>query len=372
MKTQTVNAEKPFQRFIERRNNPVWQEEQRKKRAARVEKYFASENGGNFLSIEKIKTGIESLVQQDTSDKPKFLSSVIDLSIDMPEPVPVLKQGEYVIFSRGNISTIGGKAKSRKTFLIVLLAADFLENGTGKVLIVDTEMAKAHTYKTARRIHQLRKWDTRQNNERLTVLSLREYTSEERSVILKEAMEHLRPELIFIDGVRDLVKDFNNIDESNKIINMLMKLSTDFDCHICNILHENKINVQLRGHLGTEIINKSETVLSVTTNGEITTVKPEYTRNISFEGFALRVNDDGLPEYCDVPVDSTKDDKCKQLFELILPNGIALSYTDLRGKVAVIERIAEATAGRRIATAVKMKIIIKKKDGKYYLNTITS
>jgi len=84
----------------------------------------------------------------------------------------------------------------------------------GKILVVDTEMAKVHTYKTARRIHRMMGWDTKQNHERLTVLSLREYAPADRAAIFKEAVEQLRPELIFLDGVRDIVKDFNNVEES--------------------------------------------------------------------------------------------------------------------------------------------------------------
>ena len=126
--------------------------------------------GKRLLTVEELTASSKTLTE------PKFKQAIDDLSIEMPDPVAVLKQGDYVIFSRSNISTIGGKAKSRKTFLIVLFAADFLEtNDTGKVLIVDTEMAKAHTRKTHKRIHRLMEWDTHQNHERLTVLSLREY-----------------------------------------------------------------------------------------------------------------------------------------------------------------------------------------------------
>ena len=314
-----------------------------------------------MLTIEELEAGTKVLTE------PKYKQAQVDLSIDVPEPVPVLKQGDYVMFSRGNISTIGGKAKSRKTFLIVLFAADFLEtNDTGKLLIVDTEMAKAHTYKTARRIHRLMEWDTDRNHERLTVLSLREYAPADRAAMFREAIEHVRPELVFIDGIRDLVKDFNNVDESTATVGMLMKLSTEYDCHICSVLHENKGNGQLRGHLGTEVINKSETVLSVTNNGDTSTVEPVYTRNMPFDAFTFRIKEDGLPEYCDVPVKAVKADKIRSVFEAVLSDWKTLSYSDLRSKVMEFEGIKISTAQNRINDAVSFGIIIKDQSGGYY------
>jgi len=313
-----------------------------------------------MLTIEEMEAGAKML------SEPKYKQAQIDLSIDVPEPVPVLKQGDYVVFSRGNISTIGGKAKSRKTFLIVLFAADFLENsGTGKVLIVDTEMSKQHAYKTARRTHRMMGWDTHSNHERLTVLSLRECNPTDRAAIFKEAIEQLKPELIFLDGVRDVVRDFNNIEESTLTVGMLMKLSTEYDCHICSVLHENKGNGQLRGHLGTEVINKSETVLSVTNNGETSTVEPVYTRNMPFDAFSFRINGEGLPEYCDAPVKAAKTDELMRLFEEII-NEDFVSYSDL--KRAIIESgLSGSTAERRIKSAIDTGIIIKNQRGDYYV-----
>jgi len=314
-----------------------------------------------MLTIEEMESVAKML------SEPKYKQAIDDLSIEMSEPVPVLKQGDYVIFSRGNISTIGGKAKSRKTFLIVLFAADFLENSeTGKVLIVDTEMAKVHTRITHKRIHRMMGWDTKQNHERLTVLSLREYAPADRAAIFKEAIEQLRPELIFLDGVRDIVKDFNSVDESTLTVGLLMKLSTEFDCHICSVLHENKGNGQLRGHLGTEVINKSETVLSVTNNGDTSTVEPVYTRNMPFDAFAFRINDDALPEYCDTPIKSAKVEKIRNVFEAIFSDGITLSYSDLRSKVMETENIKISAAQIRISDAVSFGIIIKDQSGGYY------
>jgi len=318
----------------------------------------------NFLSIEQIKADISEI------SLPQYLKTKVDLTKNVIEPVPVIQQGDSVIFSRGNISTIGGKAKSRKTFLIVLMANDFLSNSpAGKLLIVDTEMATPHVYKTARRIHRMLGWDTRQNNDRLTVLSLREYTPIERVFMFSEAIAHYQPELCFLDGVRDLLNDFNNIDDSNMVVQLLMKLSTQYDCHICSVLHENKGNSHLRGHLGTELINKSETVMEVAANDETSTVKPAQTRNLPFEEFSFRINDSGLPEYCDEAAKPPKVDNLLHLFQKIFSDGGELPWSHLHKMVMSEARVKDTAARNRINEAKRRSIILERSNV-YYLNPV--
>jgi len=333
----------------------------------------------NKNSTENTSAVAEEMFEDEASEQsasqspPIYLSAMIDLSADIPEPVPILKFDDKIIFSRGNISAIGGKAKSRKTFLTVLQTSEILA-GNGKVVIIDTEMAVAHVCETARRVHRLMGWDTQQNNDRLKVLSLREYSITERKEILQSIIADLHPEIVFLDGLRDLVKDFNNPTESAAVINLLMKLTTLYNCHICNVLHKNKGDANLRGHLGTELINKSETVLSVTDMGNnISSVEPVYTRNLPFDEFTFCINDDGLPEYCDPPASSAKqtfdkNEKKHQMFEDIFSDtDTALLYTDLCNRIIEAENISERTAKRRISEALEAGIIVKGADGKYSL-----
>jgi hypothetical protein len=164
-----------------------------------------------------------------------------------------------------------------------------------------------------------------------------------------------------------MVNDFNSIEESTRIVCMMMRLSSEYDCHICSVLHENKGNGHLRGHLGAEVINKSESVLSVTNNGDTSTVEPAFTRNIPFDSFSFRVNDYGLPGYCDTPARSAKADKMRIAFSSIFSNGGILSYSDLRSKVMETEGIKVSAAQNRISEAVYFNIIVKK-EGMYFLS----
>ena len=105
--------------------------------------------------------------------------------------------------------------------------------------------------------------------------------------------------LVIIDGIRDMVYDINSPGESTRIISKLMQWTDDRQIHIHTILHQNKGDENARGHIGTELNNKAETVLLVEKdkgNSDISHVSAMHIRAMDFEPFAFRINDRALPE----------------------------------------------------------------------------
>jgi hypothetical protein len=79
----------------------------------------------------------------------------------------------------------------------------------------------------------------------------------------------------------------------------MMEWSSKYDLHIHCVLHQNKGDNNVRGHIGTEMNNKAETVLVITkstTNPDISEVKAMHIREKEFKPFAFTVNEEGLPE----------------------------------------------------------------------------
>ena len=134
----------------------------------------------------------------------------------------------------------------------------------------------------------------------LEFLALRKYTPEQRIRIVEQAINNT-PDigLVIIDGIRDMVYDINSPGESTRIISKLMQWTDDRQIHIHTILHQNKGDENARGHIGTELNNKAETVLLVEkdkSNGDISNVSAMHIRAMDFEPFAFRINDNALPE----------------------------------------------------------------------------
>jgi hypothetical protein len=78
-----------------------------------------------------------------------------------------------------------------------------------------------------------------------------------------------------------------------------MQWTDDRQIHIHTILHQNKNDENARGHIGTELNNKAETIMQVEVDKDdktISVVEAVHIRDREFEPFAFRINEDALPE----------------------------------------------------------------------------
>ena len=78
-----------------------------------------------------------------------------------------------------------------------------------------------------------------------------------------------------------------------------MQWTTNFNVAIIVVIHENHEGGKPTGHLGSSIIKKCETTVSVTKYNEFVTVEPFATRNMPFENFTFTINENGLPYECE-------------------------------------------------------------------------
>lgn len=236
-----------------------------------------------------------------------ILKTKIDLNAEMLPPDPAISYKGVSIGTLGNFTTVIGKAKSRKSFLATMFAGatlrgnyDGLESPLNRkqVIYFDTEQSQYYVQQAGRRIIKIAG-----NNDYLTVHALRTCSPSERLAVIEKVLQETKNiGLIVIDGIRDLITSINDEAEASNIATKLLKWSEVYNIHIVTILHQNKGNEQARGHVGTELINKSETVISVTkdeNSPEISFVKFDFTKNLTPENFAFTVNDTGIPVMVD-------------------------------------------------------------------------
>ena len=130
--------------------------------------------------------------------------------------------------------------------------------------------------------------------------------------------------LVVIDGIRDLILDINNPTQSTILIGNLMQWTSERGIHIQTVLHLNKGDDNSRGHIGTELNNKAETVLQVTkdpTDPDRSIVSPSFIRSKPFENFAFRITDE--PDHINVPeLDTNFQDEA-------ITSKTAFDYTEL-------------------------------------------
>ena len=263
--------------------------------------------------------------------------TVISASDKLPPLIPVISRKGVLICSEGNISAVVGEAKSKKTFLCTALVGSLLDlnkqNRFGieplfcKVLWVDTEQSREHIQKVLFRINLLGMIPYDNPNGRLLTQTLREESPAKRLEQLRYGIEYHQPKLVVVDGISDLMSNTNSLEESEALVAELLRLSSVYGCHIMNVLHTNPNSDKARGHLGSTLMRKAETVIFVHRAGEMSIVEPQYCRNMPFDRFAFAVENLpeveqqspacaglGLPIECEMPNEqSEREDDCVRI-----------------------------------------------------------
>ena len=256
---------------------------------------------------------------------------LLDPREDYPEPYTILEYNGVPFSKVGGMSAITGQKKNGKSFVLTQLMAAIL--GTSektqqylpglkvpertieylghepKVLYCDTEMEKLSSAKVLRRVHWLCGWDMKTPNERFFVLWLKNMPKDgdkkvyrQRYDMIRLAIDAIQPDVVFIDGLRDLLASINDEESGTMILDELGSLAEERNMSIWCALHQNpqKKNddddAKMRGWIGTELGNKvSDTLVSIknkTADGVTFTVKQQDARDKDMDDWKFIVTDD--------------------------------------------------------------------------------
>ena len=320
---------------------------------------------GNDTPMSNCLTNTQLLKQEELRRAEEYVKPlIVDMSKELPDEQPLISIDGSCICSRGNISAICGEAKSKKTFLASALVAsamaiplDKLNNFKNvdkdmniNVLWVDTEQGERHVRRVIDRISEMTgaKMGGLNSEPRLMTLSLRELSPMDRYQVMMEAIKRYPFDLIVIDGIADLQRNTNDLEESDALVGALMALSTNTNTHILCVLHTNPGSDKARGHLGSSLQRKAETVIFVHRNGECSVVEPQFCRNEPFDRFAFAVNEEGIPEICDIP-QSESSGVNDRIVEILREQfGGVVERTTLRNKIMEVLSLNRTTALMRI------------------------
>ena len=326
----------------------------------------------------------------------------INATDEIQPPEIALKIGNASVGTLGNILSIIGKAKSRKSFFITMAIAVSISKDTifnlfknelpkdkQTVLYFDTEQGKYHVQLALKRICKLVGVREPRN---LKVYGLRSLNPIERAELIEYAIENT-PNLgiVFIDGIKDLITSINDEEQATMIVSKLMKWSEEKNILITTVLHQNKGDTNARGHIGSELNHKAETVLSITKlneNNMVSIVAPEMCRNLEPETFAFEIDENGIPYISDYQFESKPIKKMtkKELFEthkidIVLDifatsSDLGIGYGQLLDhfKRAYLSKSSETLGDNNakdyIKDLIETSYIVKsKEDNKYYLGT---
>lgn len=248
------------------------------------------------MIVQKLIDDVNSQAPEQKSLIDLILESLIPQGVEVPKPDLVFGINGIPVFTKKSISTLIGRAKAGKTTVTAWIVSQSI-NKDINVLWVDTEQG---LYYGSRTQHWVLSMAGLKGSDSLQFYDLKIFNPKQRIEMVELIIKEFKPDLVVIDGIRDLVFDINNPDEATVTTGNLMRWADQYDCHILNLLHQNKGNEHARGHLGTEMINKSETVIKVERNEDkLIVCTPEFTRSEPFETFAFDRDDHGMPQIVD-------------------------------------------------------------------------
>ena len=313
------------------------------------------------LSAEqrKIKTEI-------TEDKLKYRLHILDLSLPTNEPKFMFSIGGVPTIPQGELVGIKGRAKMGKSqFEYYLIAAMLASVSRGsvrplqdlyKILLFDTEQSQASLKKCCQRALNSAGLPTDKNDIRFLPFFMRPLSIGERRKVIADAVEAEKPDIIFIDGVRDLLQDFNSLEQSNDLIQWLLSLTAEHGCTIVSVLHQNKAkdDGNMRGHLGTELLNKLTDCFEVSKKDGKFIVSCTDSRNVPCANFAFSINGEGnfqAEEAIAEDKNSARAAEIQRVLKLCFKDKSVMRYGELVKAYRLEAAVSDRTAQRAIKEA---------------------
>lgn len=268
------------------------------------------------IGLNNFSDAIDDAFQNNETEHKKIRKKYkIDVNEVIPEPQiawclnNTKCEGEAILGTLGDFSLVIGKAKSRKSFFVSIAVStalgydyilgrfkSYLPHNKNEVIYFDTEQSKYYVQKAVKRICTQVKQTEPKNLHTFHLRSLAPY--DRLQFIEAEIYSNDKIGFVVIDGIKDLITSINDESEATMIASKLLKWTEELNIHIVTVLHQNKSDNNARGHIGTELINKAQTVLSVTkaeNDNNISIVEPLQCRDIEPEIFAFEINKVGIP-----------------------------------------------------------------------------
>ena len=266
---------------------------------------------------------------------------LLDPRENYPEPFYMLEYNGVPFSKIGGMGAMSGQKKNGKSFVFTELIAAIVGDGCERVqqylpglrvpertieylghkpraLYIDTEMERLSSAKVMRRVHWLCDVDMNAPfpEDRFAVLWLKNMPRNEdkrpyiqRFELIKTAIEIIQPDVVFIDGLRDLVASINDEEAGTTILDYFGSIAEERNLSIWLALHQNPSrnneveDAKMRGWIGTELGNKvSDTLVSIkskTANGVTFTVKQQDARDKDLDDWKFEITDDagnlGIP-----------------------------------------------------------------------------
>jgi predicted ATP-dependent serine protease len=290
----------------------------------------------------------------------------IKANSDYMKPVILIKTNNSEVLTSNSICLlkgISGSGKSRLVMNIMVglsgasegLNLEYTECPKDKyVLYFSTEMSPYHLQRRLLKILCITGKEYENNLKFFDINAVKNPMEEINSVC-----EIYPPYVIIIDQAADLVMDFNNIEQSKKLLNYLNLLIMKYNASIVAVVHQNEdgnLNSKARGHLGSFLEQKSVCSIGISKqNNNLFKMKSTKMR----EGAFITIN----AEY-DLKTEMLKEIEIAEVEDIITLLNFPMDATALINAYKKHYKKSESYVRKIIKTHVNDDLLFTTKQGK--------
>ena len=318
----------------------------------------------------------------------KLAARKFDPSHRTPKPTPILTfNGKEIATSNNIIAFIAGKSSGKTSSVTAVISSmmgpvgrDYLGfqgfNPNGKAVIYfDTEQSKYDFEQMQFRaiyragIEAPPSW--------FEAYHLKPFNAEDRRQMVLDRIRAAHTErgciLAVIDGGVDLMRNFNDVDQSSMFIDELMEVTEQTGVTLIVTLHvnpgqkKNEHQEKARGHFGTMLEQKAETVIllskKIVQGVEEMVIESKDARHGRADSSKIRWNE-AKKMLCTVSKESEEDEaelQSKRKLAVVLADAFADSLTTYRSYPELVKAVA--SAGKWAETTAKNRITDMKASG---------
>lgn len=348
---------------------------------------------------EELLTQEDEFLAEDGWQDVDITPNILDVTEAYARPKYTLSYNGAPFAPLGGIHALTGQPGNGKTMTFTQLMVAVLKGEYGgltyelreeipspRVLYVDTEMEKGNTQLVNLRVYSMMGWTYGVPHDEFKVLWLREEEkAEDRWKKTLKAIYELKPTVVFLDGLLDVIHDFNDNQECQETIYKCMKAASHYQMSLWCLVHENPGSTKMVGHLGSMLERKVTDAFGTIKKKDGTevtfTVRQKKARGKDIEDWQFEVRDEafGIPVQltpAEIPEVVEEDTKlCIETMtyeelakmQMLITSHDGITTRDMREAVKQLYKIGAGKADKAMARGIEMGIIRRGDDKRYYL-----
>lgn len=352
----------------------------------------------NGLKKQEISPNLRIIL--DTAESLKKIKTT-----DIKFSAPVLFQGENAVIFPHTINVIQGQNGVHKSRLAENICSALLKKNdcnnellgfrraeietNYSTIYVDTERNLSEQLPYALQSIQIKAgYKKSENPENFYYVSLLQIARTERFKVLDEYLNYIRqstnnPLFIVLDVSTDCIEDFNKVDKSLELIDLMNIAINEHNLIFLCLIHENPNSIKGRGHFGTELMNKASTVMQVgfekdANQNDTDIIRVKYLKcrstarhtpfhvKYSDEAKGLILADIGeISAIVKKRVQKAPIEEVIEFLEMYLGDGTRMSRTELLGKLRKDFDAGQRTIEERISEIINSETEIYNINGNH-------